>query len=189
MKWIRNHRCRRRADVSLLVGGALREAEKSEVERHLAVCHECRAYYSEMKVVATPLAEWEEKLTAIEATPAAQTRWARVVQQAGQPSAPRQPLLKNVWQIAWGELIWPSRHVWAGMAALWVVMLAVNERISGSQTFEAKAQTASTPDIIAAWQEQNRVLAELTQPSLTIPAAPVIAPRPRGELERNWEII
>jgi anti-sigma factor RsiW len=188
MKWIRN-RCRRRADVSLLASGALREDEKSEVERHLAACHECRDYYGELKKIAAPLAEWESKLTAIEATPAAQTRWARAVQQTGQPSASREPLLKNVWQIVWGELLWPSRHVWAGMAALWVLMLVVNGHISDSRTFETGARAASTPDIMAAWQEQNRVLAELTQPSFTTPVAPVVAPRPRSELERNWQII
>jgi len=27
---------------------------------------------------------------------------------------------------AWLELIWPSRRAWAGMAALWLVVLAAN---------------------------------------------------------------
>jgi anti-sigma factor RsiW len=188
MKWIRN-RCRRRADVSLLASGALRGDEKSEVEHHLAACDECRNYYGEMKEMAAPLAEWEEKLAAIEATPAARMRWARAVQQAGQPSVPRRPLLKNVWRIVWCELIWPSRHAWTGMAALWLVMLAVNGRISDSQMYEAKAQIASMPDIMGVWREQNRVMAELTHPSSTVPVAPLDAPRPRSERERNWQII
>ncbi len=188
MKWIQN-RCRRRADVSLLASGALRGDERCEVERHLAACLECRDYCAELKKIAAPLAEWEIEFRAIEATPAAQNRWTRAVQQAGQPVASRQPPLKNLWQIVWGELIWPCRHVWTGMAALWVVMLAVNGRISAPRSFEANARAASAPDIMAAWQEQNRVLAELTQPSFTVPAAPVVAPRPRSQLERNWQII
>jgi anti-sigma factor RsiW len=188
MKWIRN-RCRCRADVSLLASGALREDEKSEVERHLAACHECRVYHGEIRKMTATLANWENNLTAIEATPATQTRWARVVQQADLPSSHRQPLLKNLWRIVWGELIWPCRHVWTGMAALWVVMLAVNGLISDLRAFEPNIRVASTPDIMAAWQEQNRVLAELTQPSFTVPAAPVVSPRPRSALERSWQII
>ena len=93
------------------------------------------------------------------------------------------------WRIVWRELIWPSRLAWAGMAALWVVMLAVNGRLSDHRMIEAGASSSSTQNVMQAWEEQNRVLAELTQPAFVLPAAPSIPPRPRSERERDWKIV
>jgi hypothetical protein len=73
------------------------------------------------------------------------------------------------------------------MAALWVVMLAVNGRLSDHRMIDASA--SSTQDMMQAWEEQNRVLAELTQPAFVLPAAPSILPRPRSERERDWKIV
>jgi len=188
MKWFTN-RCRRREEVALLAGGALRADEKSAVERHLAACPECRAYYADLKKLTVSLSEWEREFTAIEATPAAQIRWAKAVQQTRQTSTPHQPLLKNIGQIVWRELIWPSRHAWTGMAALWALILVVNARISDSWTFGVNIQAASKPDLMEAWQERNRVMAELTQPSFSVPVLPAVISRPRSELDLRWKII
>jgi len=75
------------------------------------------------------------------------------------------------------------------MAALWLVMLAVNGRLSDHRMIEASARSSSTQDIMQAFEEQNRVLAELTQPVFEVPSAPPILPRPRSEREQDWEII
>jgi hypothetical protein len=93
------------------------------------------------------------------------------------------------WRIVWCGLIRPSRYAWAGMAALWLVMLAVNGRLSGHRMTGAGASPSSTQDMMQAWEEQNRVLAELTQPAFAVPAAPPILPRPRSERERDWKIV
>jgi hypothetical protein len=201
MNWIWNRCRRRRPEICLLAGGALGEEEKTELEIHLAVCQECRSYYGEIKTLTAPLAGWEKNLTPIEATPAARMRWARAVQEAAlASSAPDcspspNPLPKEralglgmrFWRIVWRELIWPSRHAWAGMAALWVVMLAVNGRLSDHRITDASA--SSTQDMMQAWEEQNRVLAELTQPAFVPPAAPPILPRPRSDREQGWKIV
>jgi anti-sigma factor RsiW len=186
MKW---HRCPRRKDVGLMAAGALNEEEKIEVQRHLADCEECRIYCGQIKSLTVPLAGWEKNFSSIQAAPAARMRWAAVVREAGLSSALRQPPLKNVWRILWGELIRPSRHAWAGMAALWVLMLAVNAQLSDHRSSGAGARASSSQDMIQAWVEQNRVLAELTQPALTLPAAPPDLPRPRSQRERGWEIL
>ena len=182
MKWTR---CRRRQDASLLAAGALGEEERMELERHLAECNECRSYYSEIRTLAAPLAGWEKKLSAIEATPAAQRRWARAVQETGAPSA----LAQNVWRIVWGELIRPSRYAWAGMAALWVAMLVINGQLSDPRSSNAGGRAASSQEMIQAWEEQNRVLAELAQPAFPVPAPPPYIPRPRSQREQTWAII
>ena len=187
MKWIWNRCRRRRPEICLLAGGALGQEKKIELENHLAACQECRNYYTQIKTLTAPLAGWEKNLSPIQATPAARMRWARAVQESGTTSAVRQPLLKNAGRIVWRELIWPSRLAWTGMAALWLVMRAVNGRLSDHQIIQARA--SSTQDMVQAWEEQNRVLAELTQPALVVPATPPILPGPRSERERDWEAV
>jgi hypothetical protein len=194
MKWIWN-RCRRRQDVSLLAGGALGEEEKIELENHLAVCQECRVYFKEIKALTAPLAGWEKNLAPIEATPRARLRWARAVQEAALHSSTPNPgrlrLGTRVWQVVWRELIRPSRYAWGSMAAIWVVMLAVNGQLSDHRMIEASDHSSSARDMMMAWVEQNRVLAELTQPAFgfTMPATPAILPRPHSERERDRAII
>jgi hypothetical protein len=188
MKWIWN-RCRHRPEVCLLAAGALGDEEKIELGSHLAACLECRDYYGEIKTLTAPLAGWEKNASHIEVTPAAQKRWAAAVQEAGAPFALRLPPLKNVWRIVWGELIRPNRHAWAGMAALWVVMLAINAQLSHHRGSDAGARAPSSQDMIQAWEEQNRVLAELTQHAFAGPAPPPNLPRPRSQRARDLEIL
>jgi len=185
MKWIWN-RCRRRQDASLLAAGALGGAEKMEVEHHLAACEECRIYYGELKALTEPLAGWEKKFSGVEATPAAQRRWAKAVQEC---DSPRPPRLQNIWRIVWGELLWPSRYAWAGMAALWLAMLVINGQLSDPRTNVASSALASSPAMIPDWVEQNRVLAELAQPAFGVPIPPPYIPRPRSQKEQNWAVI
>ncbi len=187
MKWIWN-RCRRRPEISLLAARALGEEEKIELQRHLAVCGECRNHYAEIKTLTAPLAGWEKNLSAIEATPPARMRWTKAVHEAGAPSARGQFAPNNFWHIVWDELIWPSRLAWTGIAALWVAMLTVNASLSDHRS-DAGARASSTQEIMQAWAEQNRVLAELVQPSFTRPAPSPNLPRPRSQRERNWEIL
>jgi len=200
MKWIWHPCCRRRQDISLLAAGALDEEAKIELERHLAACEECRSYYIEIKALAAPLAGWEKNLTSIEATPAAQRRWARAVREAA-PSASPEPnperlrlrlrlrLGMGCWRIVWRELIWPSRYAWSGMAALWVAMLVVNGQLSDHRASGAGDRAASSQEMIQAWEEQNRVLALFVQPAVVVAAPPRYIPRPRSQKAQDWAII
>ena len=170
MKWIWNRCHRRRRDISLLAAGALGREAKGELERHLAVCEECQKYYNEMKALTAPLAEWEKLLSPVEATPVLQIRWARAVREADRPNSIQEPMQNNIWRTIWQELIWPSRLAWTGMAALWIVMLAINGRLSDHPINGTGASSAQ--DWGQVWEEQNHVLAELIGPALVIPAAP-----------------
>jgi anti-sigma factor RsiW len=188
MKWIPNRCRRRRQGLCLLASGALGEPERIELEQHLGACQECRGYYREIKALTAPLAAWEKDLSAIEATPAARARFSHALAPRSGERVRERGLSIIVYRIIWRELIWPSRFAWTGMAALWLVMLAVNGRLSDHRMIEACAHPASPQEMAQAWEEQNRVLAELTQPAFVVPAAPSAPPRPRSERARDWKM-
>ncbi|HUD83202.1 MAG TPA: zf-HC2 domain-containing protein [Candidatus Saccharimonadales bacterium] len=188
MKWIWND-CRRQKDICLLAAGALGEEEKINLERHLAECQNCRAYYGAIKTLTAPLAAWEKSVSAIEVTPAARLRWARGVEGSGATSVVRQPLVQRVWQIIWRELIWPSRYAWGGMAALWAAMLVINGQMSEHRVNDLGGRASSSQEMMEAWEEQNRVLAELAPPAFVVPAPPPAVPGPRSQRKQDWAII
>jgi len=80
----------------------------------------------------------------------------------------------------WLELIWPCRRIWAGLAAVWVVILGVNASLSDKPRIVANNSPPS-PEVLMALKEQRRVLAELIQ---TIPVEAVEPPR-RGPQPRS----
>jgi hypothetical protein len=85
-------------------------------------------------------------------------------------------------QKLWRELILPSRRIWAGMAATWLAMFIVNVSMrDNSQTVAMKSSTP--PELIMTFQQQERLLAELTEPRETRAAEPPkkSVPQPRSE--------
>jgi hypothetical protein len=88
----------------------------------------------------------------------------------------------------WRELILPSRRIWAGLAAVWLVLAAVN--LSQRDHSPAGAmKSAPTPDLILTFRQQERLLTELIGPDearSVAPATPFL-PQPRGE--RRLEIL
>jgi len=113
----------------------------------------------------------------------------------GQDAPAPEPLLKNFWRNVWRELFWPCRRAWVGLAALWLVLLAVNMRLSDHPMQMAGASSSSPLEMMQAWEEQTRLLAELTQPAMVHsapvnpPAAPANPPRPRSERKPDWQIV
>lgn len=83
----------------------------------------------------------------------------------------------------WQELIWPCRRTWAALAAVWLLMLGVNVslRDPGQITL---AKPSPSGGMMMALQQQERLLAELSEPPKTragtSPPKP-IAPQPRSD--------
>ena len=77
-------------------------------------------------------------------------------------------------------LLWPSPRAWAGLAAVWIGILAVNLSVSGSSQTMAKNLTPPSPQqLMIAFQpaEPSQTGSSKAQPS---PATPAI-PRPRTD--------
>ena len=91
----------------------------------------------------------------------------------------------------WNELILPARHTWAGLAAAWIVILAINTADSdGFPT--AHARVASSPaEIAAAIREQQRLMAELAGvPEMRTPERPQPAmPKPRSSRRTETSLV
>jgi hypothetical protein len=82
----------------------------------------------------------------------------------------------------WLELVWPSRRIWAGLAAVWLVILAANISMHDNSPAIA-GKFAPTPEMIMAWRQQNQLLTELIGPNevrAVVPPKPN-SPQPRTE--------
>ncbi len=81
-------------------------------------------------------------------------------------------------------ILWPCPQAWAGLAAVWVVILAVNHFTLDKPEMLAGKSSPPSPEIMMVLQEQRRTLAKLidsNDPPSAEPPKPFV-PRPRGEL-------
>ena len=181
MKWFLNPCRRHRESLCLLASGLLPETDRARIENHLAQCAECRNYYDEIRAVTAPLAGWEKHFAHIEPGIEVQKCLAKATGRAGKPGSIRPPTPGIVLIECWRQLIWPSRRIWAGLAAVWVLLLAANVSLHGGpQT--AVAKSVPTAEMISSFRQQERILAELIgQNELRATAAPKsFSPQPRS---------
>jgi hypothetical protein len=196
MKWFWNPCRRHRANLCLLAGSALSEPEMNELRAHLANCADCRKYHDEIMSLAKPLAGWETNFAHVEPTPEAQIRWVKAIQVAADVNRRKQPVrelifaatLANAVRLSFLELIWPCRYVWAGLAAVWVVILTVNFSAHDTELVAGKSPPP-TREMILTFRQQEKLLAELIGPNEPRVAAPPKPFSPRPSSERRFEIL
>ena len=87
-----------------------------------------------------------------------------------------------IWHVLWRELFLPSRRIWAGLAAVWVLLVAVNVSMRDHSPAIAM-KSGPGPAMILSFQQQEKLLTELMGPSETRVAQPAtpLGPRPRSE--------
>jgi hypothetical protein len=86
-------------------------------------------------------------------------------------------------QTIWLELVWPSRRIWTGLAAVWVLIFIFNFSQRDPAEMMAWKSPPSSPEMILTFPQQERLMAELIGPNETQAVAPSkpFLPQPRSE--------
>ena len=102
---------------------------------------------------------------------------------ANQPVDIRAPFAVRIAQVLWRELIFPCRRIWAGLAAVWMVILVMNLPAGEKHTQLAIIPSPPDKQVLAVLREQREMLAQFIEPMIPSPAEPPkpFVPRPRGE--------
>jgi len=102
---------------------------------------------------------------------------------AAQPSQQPEPLfsLTFVAMKFWHESIRPWRRIWAGMAAIWLVLLALNLATRETPKMARHQTSPPDPELLAALRERERLMRQWFEPIAPPPAATPKIPGPRSE--------
>jgi hypothetical protein len=81
------------------------------------------------------------------------------------------------------SLLWPHPKAWAGLAAVWILILAVDFSARDKTPVMAEKTAPPSPEVIVELRRQQRLLAELIGPRDTRDAdrSKPLVPQPRSE--------
>ena len=81
------------------------------------------------------------------------------------------------------SLLWPHPASWAGLAAIWILILAVDFSTRDKSSAMAEKSEPPSPEVIVELRQQQRMLAELIGPRDTRDAdrSKSFVPQPRSE--------
>src|SRR5260221_11867412 len=89
--------------------------------------------------------------------------WRAGILQAANAAVP-QPSTSNSQPISWWrELFWPCPQAWAGLAAVWVVILAIHFLSAEPAEAVAKTTTPPSPQEMMVLKEQKQMMAKLME--------------------------
>jgi hypothetical protein len=115
-----------------------------------------------------------------------------VAQLNQRPKAQRKKVILVPWRLGglkllWHELFLPSRRIWTGLAAIWIVILAVNFSMRDhAPTDMAKSVS---PEMVQTFKQQEQLLTELIGPIDSSAAEPQKSYTPRPSSQRYPEIL
>jgi hypothetical protein len=80
-------------------------------------------------------------------------------------------------------ILWPHPRAWAGLAAVWILIFAVNFSMRDRLPVRAEKSSPPLPEVIVELRQQQRLLAELIGPRDTSDAdrSKSFVPQPRSE--------
>jgi hypothetical protein len=86
-------------------------------------------------------------------------------------------------------LLWPNPQAWAGLAAIWILIFAMDFSMRDNSLVVAEKSTPPSPEVIVELKQQQRMLAELIGSRETHVTGPskIFGRQPRSE--RRFEIL
>ena len=114
---------------------------------------------------------------------------AEILAAARAEAVPRHsaPASRQVWLAALAPrlagLLWPHPKAWAGLAAVWVVILITNLSLHEALPAGVGKPARPSPELAAELRQQRKMLAELIDPAEAKWAdrQPLLSPKPRSE--------
>ena len=86
------------------------------------------------------------------------------------------------WRTALANMFWPHPKAWAGLAAVWVLILCMDFSMRDTATVVAEKAAPPSPEAVAELRQQQRMLAELIGARQAGDAEPPkFLPQPRSE--------
>ena len=92
-------------------------------------------------------------------------------------------------QTLWRELIFPCRRIWAGLAAVWILIFAFNVSQRDPSELMARKTPPPSPEMILTLRQQEILLAELIGQNEPQAAEPPKTFLPRPSSERRFETL
>jgi hypothetical protein len=90
--------------------------------------------------------------------------------------------LPSDWRTALANIFWPHPKAWAGLAAVWILIFAVDFSVRDKSPVMAEKAAPPSPEVIVELKQQQRMLAELIGSSEAREAElPRFLPQPRSE--------
>ena len=112
---------------------------------------------------------------------------ARVVETprcgVGQRSALSLPAMFSTFSHQLSTILWPHPKAWAGLAAVWFLIFAVDFSVRDKSPVMAEKAAPPSPEVIVELKQQQRMLAELIGANQARDAEPprLFLPQPRSE--------
>ncbi|MGD0206198.1 MAG: hypothetical protein ABSC89_01100 [Verrucomicrobiota bacterium] len=115
--------------------------------------------------------------------------WREEILTAAESAATRRPppVTRPSWLSALNSqlstILWPHPKAWAGLAAIWIVILAVDFSARDKTPVVAEKSSPPSPEVIVELRQQQRMLAELIGPRDIRDAdrSKSFVPQPRSE--------
>jgi len=87
----------------------------------------------------------------------------------------------------WLELVWPCRRIWAGLAAVWILLFAFNLSQRDPAEMMARKSPPPSPEMILAFRQEEMLLDKLLGPNEPSAAEKPKTFPPRPSSERRIE--
>jgi len=118
-------------------------------------------------------AGWREEILAVAESAAA----------ARNPSPVTRPSWLSTLNFQLSTILWPHPRAWAGLAAVWILILAVDFSARDKSPTRAEKSAPPSPEVIVELRRQQRLLAELigSRDEHDADRSKLFVPQPRSE--------